>query len=41
MMNKMNTTAYYSFFFRFTYFFMGKAYLGFPKKKMVAANLAA
>ena len=35
MANKLLTSVYY-FFFSFTYFFMGKAYLGFTEKRSCA-----
>ena len=37
MANKMLTSVYY-FFFSFTYFFMGKAYLGFTEKRGYACQ---
>ena len=40
MVNKMLTSAYYFFFFSFTYFFMGKAYLGFTEKRRRACQAA-
>ena len=34
------TSAYFFFFFSFTYYFMGKAYLGFTEKKKCAGQAA-
>ena len=34
------TSAYFFFFFSFTYFFMGKAYLGFTEKGRRAGQAA-
>ena len=34
------TSAYFFFFFSFTYFFMGKAYLGFTEKRRNACQSA-
>ena len=34
------TSAYFFFFFSFTYYFMGKAYLGFTEKKRHAPSAA-
>ena len=39
MANRVLTSVYY-FFFGFTYFFMGKAYLGFTERRRRAAQLA-
>ena len=40
MAHKMLTSAYFFFFFSFTYYFMGKAYLGFTEKKKYAGQAA-
>lgn len=37
MAQKLLTSVYY-FFFSFTYFFMGKAYLGFTEKRECACQ---
>ena len=34
------TSAYFFFFFSFTYYFMGKAYLGFTEKRGNACQSA-
>ena len=39
MANKLLTSVYF-FFFSFTYYFMGKAYLGFTEKKRHAPSAA-
>ena len=39
MANKLLTSVYF-FFFSFTYYFMGKAYLGFTEKKKYAGQAA-
>ena len=40
MANLVLTSVYFFFFFSFTYFFMGKAYLGFTEKKRHAPSAA-
>ena len=37
-MVKSLLTSVYFFFFSFTYFFVGKAYLGFTEKKEIACG---
>ena len=39
MANKLLTSVYF-FFFSFTYYFMGKAYLGFTERRRRACQLA-
>ena len=39
-MVKALLTSVYFFFFSFTYYFMGKAYLGFTEKKKYAGQAA-
>ena len=38
MANLAVTSVYFFFFFGFTYFFMGKAYLGFTGKRRCAGQ---
>ena len=39
MVQSLRTSVYF-FFFSFTYFFMGKAYLGFTEKKKYGCRAA-
>ena len=40
MANAVLTSVYFFFFFGFTYFFMGKAYLGFTEERRNASQRA-